>query len=103
MKAVRIHAYGGPDVLAYEEVPQPRPADGEVLIRVQAAGVNPLDWKMREGGDLPLPLILGWEFCGVVTEIGSGVSGLAVGDAVYGPCDGGAYAEYVAVRADFVA
>jgi NADPH:quinone reductase-like Zn-dependent oxidoreductase len=99
MKAVRIHSYGGPDVLVYEEADVPRLADGEVLIRVTAAGVNPLDWKMREFGDLPLPLILGWEFSGAVAALSPDVTGVAVDDLVYGSCDGGAYAEYLAVRA----
>ncbi|MBV8309989.1 MAG: NADP-dependent oxidoreductase, partial [Planctomycetaceae bacterium] len=49
MKAVRIHRYGGPDILKYEDAPRPEAAEGEALVRVHAAGVNPLDWKVREG------------------------------------------------------
>ncbi len=49
MKAVRVHAYGGPEVLTYEDAPRPKPGPGELLIRVHAAGVNPVDWKVREG------------------------------------------------------
>jgi NADPH:quinone reductase-like Zn-dependent oxidoreductase len=108
MKAVRIHAYGGPDTLIYEDVPRPQPGAGEVLVRVQAAGVNPVDWKMRQGADYPLPFILGWDFAGVVAELGpgAGASGVAPGEAVYALRDwsgGGAYAEYIAVRADELA
>ncbi|MGH8728264.1 MAG: alcohol dehydrogenase catalytic domain-containing protein [Burkholderiales bacterium] len=66
MKAVRIHTYGGPEVLKYEEAPRPNPGTGEVLIRVYAAGINPVDWKVREGYAKEtmghsLPLILGWD------------------------------------------
>jgi NADPH:quinone reductase-like Zn-dependent oxidoreductase len=104
MKAVRIHSYGAPDVLVYEDAPRPEAAAGQVLIRVHAAGVNPLDWKVRGGhlkGLLPhrLPLILGWDVSGVVEAVGPGVADLEPGDAVYGLLDltkGGGYAEYVA-------
>src|SRR6266404_2708097 len=66
MKAIRIHNYGGPEVLQYEDAPRPKPQAGEVLIRVHAAGVNPIDWKVREGHvkdfwSHKLPLILGWD------------------------------------------
>ena len=84
MKAVRIHRYGGPEVLKYEEAPRPKPGAGEVLIRVHAAGVNPVDWKIREGYfkgrvDHSLPLILGWDLSGVVEATGPGVAGLKEG------------------------
>src|SRR5438270_14076205 len=77
MKAIRIHNYGGPEVLKYEDAPRPEPQADEVLIRVHAAGVNPIDWKVREGymkGFWPhnLPLILGWDLSGVVEELGPG-------------------------------
>src|SRR6476660_8307074 len=99
MKAVRIHKYGGPEVLKYEEAPRPQPQAGEVLIRVHAAGVNPIDWKVREGEMKELwphtfPLILGWDLSGVVEELGTGVSRFKIGDEVYGlpdPTRGGAY------------
>ena len=76
MKAIRIHNYGGPEVLQYEDAPRPQPRAGEVLIRVHAAGVNPIDWKVREGHmkdfwPHKFPLILGWDLSGVVEEIGS--------------------------------
>jgi NADPH:quinone reductase-like Zn-dependent oxidoreductase len=111
VKAVRIHTYGGPEVLKYEEVPRPQAAAGEVLIRVHAAGVNPVDWKIREGylkKFLPhtLPLILGWDVSGVVEAAGPGVTRLNVSDEVYSRPDisrDGAYAEYIVVRESEVA
>ncbi|WP_371998680.1 NADP-dependent oxidoreductase (plasmid) [Tistrella mobilis] len=92
MKAVRIHRFGGPEVLVYEEVPRPRPAPGEVLVRVHAAGLNPPDWYLRDGyRSLPpawrpdggLPIIPGTDVSGVVAGLGEGVGGFAAGDAVY--------------------
>jgi NADPH:quinone reductase-like Zn-dependent oxidoreductase len=111
MKAVRIHEYGGPEVLRYEEAPRPQLAEGDVLVRVHAAGVNPVDWKIREGYlrerlRYELPLVLGWDVSGVVAEVGPGVRDLAVGDEVYARPDitrDGAYADYVAVRASELA
>jgi len=106
MKAVRFHSYGGSDVLVYEEAPKPEPSAGEVLVRVHATSVNPIDWKIRAGymkafRDYPLPFILGWDVSGVVESIGPGVSGFKPGDEVYGFPDAsrnGAYAEYIAVE-----
>ena len=75
MKAVRMHKFGGPEVLKYEEISVPRPGQGEVLLRVHAAGVNPVDWKIREGyrkGATPLPLVPGWDVSGVVEATGPG-------------------------------
>ena len=106
MLAVRMHRYGGPDVLVYEEVPRPRPAQGELLIRVEAASVNPVDWKIREGylrEMLPhsLPLIMGWDVSGVVAATGPGVTRFKVGDEVFSRPDllrDGTYAEYTVIR-----
>ncbi len=107
MKAVRIHAYGGPELLHYEDVPRPVLNPDDILIRVQAAAVNPVDWKIREGylqGFLNhrLPLILGWDVSGEVVEVGPEAAGFNIGDAVYArpniERDGG-YAEYIAVKA----
>ena len=108
MKAVRIHAFGGPEVLQLEDVARPVPAPDELLLKVYASGVNPADWVVREGGNdvlrsfLTLPMTLGWDAAGVVEEVGSAVTGFQVGDAVYGepslPGDG-SYAEYCAVKA----
>lgn len=109
MKAVRIHSYGGPEALVYEEAPKPEAAAGEVLIRVHAAGVNPLDWKVREGylKDIhKLPLIPGWDVSGVVETIGTDVTDFKPGAEVYGLLDithNGAYAEYVAAKALYMA
>ena len=111
MKAVRLHEFGGPEVLKYEEVPRPLFGSEEVLVRVHASGVNPLDWKVRRGLmrgliEHTLPLVPGWDFSGVVEELGEGVTGFKVGDAVYGRADpsrNGSYAEYVAVRSNEIA
>lgn len=107
MKAVAMHAYGGPEVLKYEDAARPDPATGEVLVRVHAAAVNPVDWKVRAGHlrgflNYSLPLIPGWDLSGVVEATGAGVTDWKQGDAVYARPDlrrNGAYAEYVAVRA----
>src|SRR6201990_10618 len=106
MKAVRIHKYGGPEGLKYEEAPRPKPQGDEVLIRVHAAGVNPIDWKVREGHmkdfwPHKFPLILGWDLSGVVEKLGRGVSRFKIGDEGYSlpdPTRHGAYAAYIGVR-----
>lgn len=111
MKAVRIHNYGGPEALQYEDAPKPKPAAGEVLIRVHAAGVNPADWKVREGHLEQLvqhqfPLTLGWDLSGVVEGVGRGVSRFKKGDEVFSKPDtsrDGAYADYIVVRDSEVA
>jgi NADPH:quinone reductase-like Zn-dependent oxidoreductase len=111
MKAVRMHDYGGSDVLVHEEVERPEPAPDEVLVRVRAATINPIDWKVREGYlrgwmDLPLPLILGHDMAGDVVAVGSDVTGFQVGDAVFGSMSNfmkGTHAEYVAAPAAEIA
>lgn len=110
MKAVRLHEFGGLDVLVYEDAPRPEPKDGEVLLQVKAAGVNPVDWKIREGYleqtvKHTLPLILGLDAAGVITAVGPGVTEFKPGDAVYAQLDwahDGAYAEYAVVKVEFV-
>ena len=105
MRAIRFHDYGGPEVLVLDRVERPTPKDGEVLVKVHAAGVNPLDWKIRAGYlkqfmPIQLPFIPGNDVAGTVEALGSGVTGFAPGQAVYGNVMGGGYAEYVAVPAD---
>lgn len=107
MKAVRIHAYGGPELLHYETAPRPVPNPDDLLIRVRAAAVNPVDWKIREGylqGFLNhrLPLIPGWDVSGEVVNVGPEATGFKIGDAVYARPNierDGSYAEYIAVKA----
>jgi NADPH:quinone reductase-like Zn-dependent oxidoreductase len=106
MKAVRIHEFGGPEVLKLENLPTPEPAAGEVLIEVRAASVNPVDYKIREG-KYPavkadqLPITLGRDAAGVVAKVGEGVSAFAQGDEVFVmlPPERGGYAEWVAAPA----
>lgn len=103
MKAVRYHRYGGPEVLQVDEVPEPHAGPGEVRVKVQAAGVNPIDVKMREGmmsggSSLPSPVITGLEAAGIVDEVGQGVTGTEVGDAVFGFTVAGAAAEHAVLN-----
>ena len=111
MKAVRIHAYGDRSVLSFEDAPKPEVQPDEVLVRIIAASVNPVDWKIREGylkSMIPyeFPLTLGWDFSGVIEASGAEVSNFRVGEAVFSRPDiarNGTYAEYVAVRAAEIA
>ncbi|MDR6957835.1 NADPH:quinone reductase-like Zn-dependent oxidoreductase [Pseudomonas brassicacearum] len=102
-RIVLIRAYGGAEAAQVAEIEKPAPGQGQVLVRVRAAGVNGIDWKVREGYvrdafPLPLPIVLGAEMAGVVEAVGPGVSRLRVGDRVMGVVAGlGAYAEFVAV------
>jgi NADPH:quinone reductase-like Zn-dependent oxidoreductase len=111
MKAVQIHEYGGPEVLRYEDAPRPDPASSEVLIRVHAAGVNPVDWKVRQGFakerlKYTMPFIPGWDVSGVIEAVGPDTARLRRGDEVYSRPDiarNGSYAEYIVVRESEVA
>jgi NADPH:quinone reductase-like Zn-dependent oxidoreductase len=111
MKAVRIHSYGGSEVLRFEDAPRPQPAAGELLIRVHAASVNPVDYKIREGHlkdrlSYSFPFIPGWDLSGTVEATGQGVTRSGKGDAVFTRPDisrNGAYAEYIVVRESEVA
>lgn len=101
-KAVRIHSFGGPESLALEEVTLAAPGPGEVMVRVRAAGVNPADWKVREGlcGELPMPRTLGCDFAGTVETLGPEVTGFSVADSVFGYSNfGGTFAELTIVPA----
>jgi NADPH:quinone reductase-like Zn-dependent oxidoreductase len=98
MRAARFHEYGPPEILVIDEVPRPEPGEGEVLIRVYAAGVNPIDWKYRAGNfkaftTLTLPYTPGFDLAGTVQAVGEGVTGLEPGQAVFGR-GSGSYAEY---------
>jgi NADPH:quinone reductase-like Zn-dependent oxidoreductase len=103
MKAIRIHAYGGPEQLRYEDAPTPAPSAGQVLVRVIATSVNPFDYKLASGAfrdmiPIQFPYTPGGEFSGVVEAVGAGVAHVKPGDAVYGNCPLGAYAQFVAAR-----
>lgn len=120
MKAIRQHAFGGPDVLRYEDALKPAPGPGEVLVRVRAIGINPPDWYLRDGyrmlpqewrPQVSFPFIPGTDVSGVVEAASGDVGGFAVGDEVYGMIrfpegmagESRAYAEYVSVPASDLA
>jgi NADPH:quinone reductase-like Zn-dependent oxidoreductase len=99
MKAVRFSEYGDPEVLRVEEVDEPRPGPGQIRVAVRAAGVNPIDWKIRSGEmaafmPVDLPRVVGSDVAGVVDEVGDGVTDASVGDEVFGSAVGGGTAEY---------
>ena len=118
MKAVRLHQFGGPEVLRYEDAPKPELKAGEVLVRVHAVGINPPDWYLRDGYKalpsdwrpaVPLPVIPGTDVSGVVEAIAPDVQSFSVGDEVFGMVrfpsfgESAAYAEYVAAPASDLA
>src|SRR4051812_37854486 len=109
MKAWRVHEFGPPETMIFETVPRPDPGPGEVLVKVHAAGVGPWDAWIRAGKSAlpqPLPLTLGSDLSGEVVALGSRISGLAVGDQVFGvtnPQFVGAYAEYAVAAAGMLA
>jgi len=103
MKAIRVHTPGGPEALRYEAIPEPVPGPGQVLVRIEAAGVNFIDVYQRNGlYKVQLPLTVGQEAAGVVTAVGSGVTDVKVGSRVAYSALLGAYAEYATVPADRV-
>ena len=106
MKAIVLREYGGPEKLSYEDVADPVAGEGQVLVRVTAASVNPVDYKLRSGAykdfmPLTFPAILGNDFSGMVREVGAGVTGFAPGDKVMGVA-GSSYAELVAANANSI-
>jgi NADPH:quinone reductase-like Zn-dependent oxidoreductase len=102
MRAVVMHETGGPEVLRYEETERPEPADGEVLISVRAASVNPADWKSRRGFmETQLPAVLGHDVSGTVEQ--SRAEGFAEGDDVFGSAGSGGYAEFATASAEAIA
>lgn len=106
MKAVRLQAYGGAEQLKCEETPDVQAGEGQVLVRVHAASVNPVDYKMAAGkyARLELPWVPGADFSGVIEALGPGVAGLAVGEAVFGDSrPTGAYAELVTPQVGHIA
>jgi NADPH:quinone reductase-like Zn-dependent oxidoreductase len=109
MKAVRIHRFGPPDVISLDDVPKPEPNRGEVVVRINAAGVGPWDALIRSGKSLlpqPLPLILGSDISGVVHSLGPDIINLKIGDEVFGVTNErftGAYAEYAVAKATMIA
>lgn len=102
MKAITLRKWGTPDVLNLEEIEKPVPKPDQLLIRVFASGINPVDWKHRQGFHkyvlgAPFPIVLGYDVCGEVIEVGSEISSFIPGDIVFGDLDnkyGGALAEY---------
>ena len=109
MKAVRIHRFGSPEVISLDDMPKPAAGSGEVVVRVNAAGIGPWDGLIRKGESVleqPLPLTLGSDLSGVVDSIGVGVEKLKVGDEVFGVTNErftGAYAEYAVAKAAMLA
>jgi NADPH:quinone reductase-like Zn-dependent oxidoreductase len=108
MKAIRYHAYGGPEQLRYEDAPVPTLKAGEVLVRVRATSVNPWDYKLASGAfrnfvPMDFPYTPGGEFAGQVEAVGKDVDHVKPGEAVYGNCPQGSYAQFVVAPASSVA
>jgi NADPH:quinone reductase-like Zn-dependent oxidoreductase len=107
MKAVVVHQYGGPEVLKFEDYPDPVACPGEVLVRVAASSVNPIDYKRRAGltkdfYPIKFPGLIGVDIAGTVVKVGPGVEGFSVGDQVFAMADN-TYAELCVVKADVLA
>lgn len=107
MKAIVIHQYGGPEVLTFEEYPDPVPGHGEVLVRVAAASINPVDLMQRSGATkeyMPIrfPGVIGWDLAGTVLQLGSGVGAFSIGDQVFAWAYH-TYAELCVVKAELLA
>jgi NADPH:quinone reductase-like Zn-dependent oxidoreductase len=107
MQVIHVHQYGGPEELKLEQSPRPEPETGEVLVRVYATGVLPIEWKIRQGflrGVMPatFPYIPGTAFAGIIEEIGPGVTTFQPGQAVFGRSNRGAYAEYTTASVETI-
>jgi NADPH:quinone reductase-like Zn-dependent oxidoreductase len=107
MKAIVVHEYGGPEVLKFEEYPDPAPGQGEVLVRVAAASVNPIDYKRRAGltkdfYPMQFPSLIGVDLAGTVVKVGPGVEAFTAGNRVFAMADN-TYAELCVVRAEVLA
>ena len=108
-KAIRFHDYGGPEVMRFEEVEQPMPKEGEILVRIHAVSVNSVDWKIRSGlvrkrFNLPPPIIPGGDLSGEVAAVGAAVTDFAAGQSVFAMIGlWGAYAEHAAFNASMAA
>ncbi len=108
INAIQVHNYGDADLLKLEQIPQPEPQEGEVLVRVYAAGVNPVDWKIRAGwlkdfNPSTFPYVPGADLAGVVEKVGSGVTAFQPGQEVFGRSSKGSYAEYSIAPANALA
>lgn len=108
MQVVRVYRYGGPGELKLEQVQRPEPQANEVLVRVHAAGVNPVDWKIREGWlkdirPMQFPYVPGNDIAGVIEEVGPGVTAFQKGQAIFGQANKGAYAEYTTASVEKIA
>ena len=108
MKAIVLEQYGGPEELTLKDVPKPKPGPGQVVVRILASSLNPVDWKiasgtMREIFPIKLPFIPGGDFSGVVDEVGVGKIDFQRGDEIYGySFDGGAYAEFIVIDSNMI-
>ena len=111
MKAITINRYGSIDVLEYSEIQEPKITPNQLLVKIHATSVNPIDWKIRQGqlqllSGFNFPIVLGCDLSGVVLEVGEKVDNFEPGDEIYtfvNPLSGGAYAEYIAVPANTAA
>ena len=105
VNAIQVHSNGGPDQLKLERIPRPQPGEGEVLVRVHAAGVNPVDWKIREGlfSKMEFPYVPGADLAGTIEEVGAGVTAFQAGQPVFGRGSRGTYIEYAIASVDALA
>jgi NADPH:quinone reductase-like Zn-dependent oxidoreductase len=103
MKAVLIREYGSNDVVQFVDVDRPEPQAGEILVKVRAAGVNPIDWRIRNGAGqrlgMSLPIHMGSELAGTIEKLGAGIDNFELGEAIFGMVHTGAFAEYAVAKA----